>query len=130
METYAVRPYNGRYGDFDISTLFWGALVFLALFVFCLFAWRAIDWLRNRRKSDGVTVDAGEPGDRWDQAISRPPGDQYYGDEYGGMGGLGGMNQREQEELFSTYAPRKVRKAMKQRRKAREQAQKQSKGPN
>jgi hypothetical protein len=128
METYAVRPYNGRYGDFDISTLFWGALVFLALFVFCLFAWRVIDWLRNRRKSDGVPVDAGEPGDAWDQAISRPPGDQYYRDNYGGLGGLGGMTQREQEELFSTHAPRKVRKAMKQRRKARERAQKQSKG--
>jgi hypothetical protein len=25
MDTYAVRPYNGRYGDFDISTLFWGS---------------------------------------------------------------------------------------------------------
>jgi hypothetical protein len=90
---------------------------------------KAINGLRNRRKPDGVAVDAGERGDPWDRAISRPAGDQYYGGEYGGFGGLGGMNQREQEELFSTHAPRKVRKAMKQRRKAREQAQNQSKCP-
>jgi hypothetical protein len=91
----------------------------------------AIEWVRNRRKSDGVVVkvhlkDPEEPRDPWENAISRPPADYYgfsgyYGDE---LGGLGSMNQREQEELFSTYAPRKVRRAMKQRRKAREQAQK------
>ena len=73
-------------------------------------AWKAIEWLRNPRKSDdgalggGQTKDAGEP---WDQAISRPSGD-YYGDEAeGSLGGLGSMSQREQEEIFSTYAPPK-----------------------
>jgi hypothetical protein len=35
METHAVRAYNGRYGDFDMFTLFWGALVVVALFGFC-----------------------------------------------------------------------------------------------
>jgi hypothetical protein len=94
----------------------WGALIFLALFVSCLLAWKAIEWLRNRRKFDGVameegqTKDPGEPLEPWDQAISRPSADEYNGDEWGG---LGGMNQREQEEIFSTYAPRKVRKAAK-----------------
>ena len=63
METHAVRAYNGRYGDFDISTLFWGALVAVAVFGFCLFASKAINWLRNRRKPDGVAVDAGVRGD-------------------------------------------------------------------
>ena len=106
-------------------------MIVIALFVSCLLAWKAIGWVRNRRKSDGVVVevhlqDPEEPRDPWENAISRPPADYYgfsgyYGDE---LGGLGSMTQREQEELFSTYAPRKVRKAMKQRRKAREQAQK------
>jgi len=99
-------------------------------------AWKAIEWVRNRRKSDGVVVDGVHPKDPevprdpWENAISRPPADYYgfagyYGDE---LGGLGSMNQREQEELFSTYAPRKVRNAMKQRRKAREQAARKQNG--
>lgn len=130
MWTYVAATYPGGY-DFPISTLFWRAVIVVALFVSCLLAWKAIGWVRNRGKSGGVVVevhlkDPEEPRDPWENAISRPPADYYgfsgyYGDE---LGGLGSMTQREQEELFSTYAPRKVRKAMKQRRKAREQAQK------
>jgi hypothetical protein len=129
MEKYAVRPSNGQYGEFDISTLFWGALIVVALSVACLLASKAIGWLRNRRKFDGVAEEEGrtkDPEEPWDQAISRPSAD-YFGD---GGSGLGGMNKREQEEIFSTHAPRKVRKAMRARRQAREQAQKQSKRPN
>jgi hypothetical protein len=128
----AATRYDYRHA-FDIGTLFWGALIFLALFVSCFLAWKAIEWLRNRRKFDGAAVEGGHPEDpteAWDHAISRPLADHHYGDGWGGFGGFGGlgsMNQREQEELFSTYAPRKVRKAMKERRKAREQAQKPSK---
>ncbi|MDT5362215.1 MAG: hypothetical protein QOC69_3977 [Mycobacterium sp.] len=123
MDTYAAKYYPVHEHEFEISTLFWGALIFLALFVSCFLAWKAIEWLRNRRKFDGVVAEGGhtmDPEDLWDQAISRPLAD-HYGSE---LGGLGGMTQREQEELFSTYAPRNVRKAMKARRKAREQAQK------
>ena len=59
MAMYAVRPYNGPYGDFEISTLFWGALIFLALFVSCFLAWKAIDRLRNRRQFDGSALEGG-----------------------------------------------------------------------
>jgi hypothetical protein len=119
----AAMENDEYYHYFDIDTLFWGALIFLALFLSFFFAWKAIEWLRNRRKFDGTAVE--ESKDPWDHAISRPAADYYWDvGSFGGEGGLGSMNQREQEELFSTYAPRKVRKAMKQRRTAREQAQK------
>jgi hypothetical protein len=112
-------------------------LIFLALFVSCFLAWKAIEQLRNRRQFDGNAADEGhtrhpeEPSEAWaDQAISRPAADYHYWDmgSFGGLGGLGGMNQREQEQLFSTHAPRKVRKAMRARRRAQEIAQKQDKG--
>ena len=130
MGRYAVRPYHGPYGDFEISTLFWGALIFLALFVSCFLAWKAIERLRNRRQFDGAALEGGhmrhpeELSEAWaDQAISRPAADYDYGD-MGSFGGLGGMNQREQEELLLFAGTRKQRKAIKERRKAREQAQK------
>jgi hypothetical protein len=90
METYAATSYPPGY-DFPISTLFWGALIFVTLFVSCLLAWKAIEWLRNRRKFDDVVAERGhpkdpvEPWEPWDQAISRPSAD-YYGDELGGLG--------------------------------------------
>ena len=130
MEMYA--RYYGDY-DFPISTLFWGASVFLALFVSCFLVWKAIERLRNNlRKFDGAAVDEEhpkDPKDPWDQAISRPPADYHSSPGLGGggdnkFGGLGSMSQREQKELFSTYAPRRVRKEMRRRRTAREQAQK------
>jgi hypothetical protein len=107
-------------------------VIVVAIFVACFLAWKAIEWLRNRRESGDLVVDGVHakdpeaPQDSWENAISRPTADfsgfsGYYGDE---LGGLGSMTQREQEELFSTYAPRKVRKAMRERRKAREQATK------
>lgn len=127
MRNYAVSRYN-EYGEFDISTLFWGALIVVALVVACLLASKAIDWLRSRKKFDGVVTS--DPEEPWDQAISRPSAD-YFGDGgLGALGGLGGMNKREQEEIFSIYAPREVRKAMKERRRAREEAQRQSKRSN
>jgi hypothetical protein len=126
-----MRDY-GKYG-FPVSTLFWGALVFLALFVSCFLVWKAIERLRNNlRKFDSEAVDEGhpkDPKDPWGQAISRPLADYHSSPGLGGgveheLGGLGNMSQREQEELFSTYAPRRVRKEMQRRRTAREQAQK------
>ena len=56
MGTYAAATYPRGY-DFPISTLFWGAVIVIALFVSCLLAWKAIEWVRNRRKSDGVVVE-------------------------------------------------------------------------
>jgi len=142
MEMYAAHDPAGY--DFPISTLFWGALVFVALFVCCFFAWKAIEWLRTRGKVRSEVAEGrvpkvpkvpkvpGDPSESWaTQAISRPSGDRHYW-EMGSSGGLGVpeyMSQREQEEFFSTYAPRKVRKAMRASWKAREQAQKQQNKP-
>jgi hypothetical protein len=86
------RPRHNRHG-YDIDTLFWGALIFLALFVSCFLAWKAIERLRNRRKFEGAAGKAAR------------------------------TYQLQPEELVTLrYAPRKERKAMKERLKAREQA--------
>jgi hypothetical protein len=118
MEIYVAATYPGGH-DFPISTLFWGAVIVVAVLVSCLLAWKAIGWVRDRSNSGDVMDEATDP---WENAISRPSSDfsgfsGHYGDE---SGGLAGMNQWEQEELFSIYAPRKVRKRMRARRKARE----------
>ena len=109
-----------------IDALYWVFWIIPPLVVSLFLAWKAIEWLRDRREFDGTAVE--ESKDPWDQAISRPAADNNWGPASGGfggeLGGLGSMSQREQEELFSTYAPRKVRKEMQRRRKAREQAQK------
>jgi hypothetical protein len=42
--------------DFPISTLFWGALIFLALVVSWILAGKALEWLRNRKKPGGEAV--------------------------------------------------------------------------
>ena len=127
MGSYAAATYPQEYELF--FTLFWGVSIFVVLVVLCVFAWKAIEWIRDRRHVDGVALEHGQSKDPeapWEErAISRPSAafsgfSGYYGDE---MGGLGGMNQREQEDLFSIYAPRKVRKAMKARRRARERRQ-------
>jgi len=118
---------NGEYYKyFSIDTLFWGALIFLALFLSCFLAWKGIEWLRKRRKVDDAAAKGGhhkDPEDPWVHSISR------------GLAGHDGaalrqpppiagavMNQREQEEIFS--AAREARKEMQRRRTAREQAQK------
>ena len=125
MGSYAAGTYPQGYEL--ISAVFWGVSILVVLFAFCALAWKAAEWVRDRRHPDAVAED-GQPEDTDDpleRAISRPPGDYYdfagnYGDE---LGGLGSMTQREQEELFSIYAPRKVRKAMKARKRARERRQ-------
>ena len=67
MEMYAARYPRGH--EFPISTFFWGALIFLALFVFCFLAWKVVERRRNRGKSDGVAK-GGADSDvyqmRWD----------------------------------------------------------------
>ena len=63
METYAAKYYPRYDFDFPISTLFRGALIFLALVVACLLVGKAIEWLRNRRKFDAVAADGAHPKD-------------------------------------------------------------------
>jgi hypothetical protein len=121
MGIHVATAYPNGY-DLPISTLFWGAVIVVALFVACLLVSKALGWVRGRRQSRDVPD---EPTDPWEKAISRPASDfsgfsGFYGDE---AGGLGGMSQREQEELFSVYAPRKVRRIMRARKKARERRQ-------
>lgn len=111
--------------DFAIGNLFWGSLIFIAIFGVCFFSVMAVRRLLDRRPADSATIGPPETGvDPWaDNVISRPHNDVNHAPWSGGdTGGFEGMTQREQEIFFSTYAPRKVRKAMRQRRKLRDQA--------
>jgi hypothetical protein len=118
---------NDEYYDYlSIDTLFWGALIFLALFLSCFLAWKGIEWLRKRRKVDDAAAKGGhhkDPEDPWVHSISRGLAG-HDGAALGQPPPIAGavMNQREQEEIFS--AAREARKEMQRRRTAREQAQK------
>ena len=111
---------------YDIDVLFWGAVIVLAVFVSCFFAWKAIESLRKRRKVDDAAAKGGhhkDPEDPWVHSISRALAGHdgaALGQEPPITGAV--MNQREQEEIFS--AAREARKEMQRRRTAREQAQK------
>ena len=52
MEMYEAYYPPGY--DFPISTLFWGAVIFVALVAACLLVGKAIETPRNRRKFDGA----------------------------------------------------------------------------
>ena len=92
MGTHVAATYPRGY-DFPISTLFWGAVMVIALFVSCRLAWKAIGWVRNRRRSDGVVVevrlqDPEDPGDPREKRDFKTAADYYvfsgyYGDELG-----------------------------------------------
>jgi hypothetical protein len=136
---------------YDISPLFWGALIFLALFVSCLLAWKAIEWLPNRRKFDGagavnhqrVPTTTAQPITAQSRPVTKPhrrPAELAGGDTVEGghikdpqddplvdilfHRAPGGFSKREEEEFLLIHGPRKVRKAIRERRDAREQAQK------
>jgi len=128
MERYLP---TGRYGDdphaVDIpDTLFWGALIFLALFLCFL----AIKWLRKPTKM--VVQPRAEPA--WE---GEPMAEPSAAETAALVRLLAGTSeQQEEEEFLLAYGTRKQRKAIKQRRareqreaikerwKAREQAQK------
>jgi hypothetical protein len=136
-----MQMYARYYGDYDfpISTLFWGALIFLALFVSCFLVWKAIERLRNgkkpsapprtqrRRQPQQAPIlpplerrqmkDPADPANPYDSSFA--PSWARYADE-----GMGGMNEREEEDFFLAFGTRKHRKAIKERRKAREQGRK------
>ena len=90
----------------DSSTLFWGALIFVALVALCLLASKAIKTARNKRRADGEEPSA--------QATSQPTG---YG--YGsGLGSFASMIVAGNEDSSSDHASRKARKPAKARRNA------------
>src|SRR5262245_50323764 len=55
MEMHAANDPPGS--DFAIEALFLVTLIVTALFVSCVLAWKAIAWLRNRKKGDGVAAE-------------------------------------------------------------------------
>ena len=105
MEIYA----SFRQEDYDTltgsSTVFWGALIFVALVALCLLASKAINTARNKRNADGKEF--------LGQATSRPPANGY-GIALGNFASTIVAG----EDSSSGHASRKVRKATKARRKA------------
>jgi hypothetical protein len=95
-------------------------LIVIALFVFCVLAWKAIEWLRNRRKSDGVAAE-GEQKPCVPEGFGRalPPTFSVYGESLSHLTDMAGFSDRE-EEFLLLHGPKQVRKAIKERRKARE----------
>ena len=114
MEMHAANDAPGS--GYAIEALFVVTLIVLALFVSCFLAWKAIAWLRNRRKCDGVAAE-GEQKPYAPQGFGRALGGSHRTD-------MAGFSEREEEEFLLHHGPKQVRKAIKERRKAREKAQK------
>jgi hypothetical protein len=74
------------------STLFWDAVIFVALLAWCLFAGKAIERLRNRGKT---------PKKFLGQAISRPSADDYGSD----LGNFASMIVSGKEDSSSAHVP-------------------------
>ena len=89
----------------------------------CVLAWKAIEWLRNRRKADGVAA-GGEQKPFVPEGFGREGFGSALPPEGSQLTDLAGFSTREEEEFLLHHGPKKVRKAIKERRKAREQAQK------
>ena len=113
MERYLP---TGRYGDdphaVDIpDTLFWGALIFLALFLCFL----AIKWLRKPTKM--VVQPRAKPA--WE---GQPMAEHSAAETAALVRILAGrseqLSEQQEEELLLVYGTRKQRKAIKERRKA------------
>ena len=76
---YAARYPRGY--DFPISTLFWGAVIFVALVAACLLVGKTIETPRNRRKFDGagavnqqhVPATPAEPTTAQSRPVTKPP---------------------------------------------------------
>jgi len=112
MDRYLPTVRYGRLDDphaVDIpDTLFWGALIFLALFLLCFLA---IKWLRKPPK----TVVQQRPKPAWEGE----PVAEHSAAETAALVRLlaGTSEQQEEEEFLLAYGTRKQRKAIKQRRK-------------
>jgi hypothetical protein len=149
MEIYAAQYPRGY--DFPINTLFWGAVIVVALVAACLLVGKAIEGPRNRRKFDGagaanqqrVPATPAQPITAQSRPVTKPHrrlAEPVGGDtvEVGHIkdpeddplvnilfrSGPEGFSEREEEEFLLIHGPRKVRKAIRERRHAREQAQK------
>jgi hypothetical protein len=120
MEMHAAN--DAPESDYAIEALFLLTLIFLALFVSCVLAWKAIAWLHNRRKFDGVATEAEHLKKPYvPEGFGRALGD---GSSLSHLTDMGGFSEKEEEEFLLHHGPKKVRNAIKERRKAREQAQK------
>jgi hypothetical protein len=148
MGTYLAATYP-RY-DFPISTLFWGAVIFVALVAAWLLVAKTIETPRDRKKyDDAVAVKrppsaATKPHRRLADLVSddkvegghiKDPEDDPLVNSLldrrtwrrvadGESTDIAGFSEHEQEEFLLIYGPPKVRKAIRERRNAREQAQK------
>ena len=149
MEMYAAYYPPGY--DLPISTLFWGAVIVVALVAACLLVGKAIEGPRNRRKFDGagaanqqrVPAPPAQPITAQSRPVTKPH--RRLAEPVGGdtveaghikdpendplvnilfRHGPEGFSEREEEEFLLIHGPRKVRKAIRERRHAREQAQK------
>jgi hypothetical protein len=125
MEMYAAHYPRGY--DFPISTLFWGALIFVALVASFLVVGNAIGWLRNPTKTvvrprpqPRVSTLDGEQMTEPFVPETKPFVPQGFGRALGDD--MAGFSEREEEEFLLTYGPRKVRKAIRERRNARDRA--------
>ena len=142
MEMYAAYYPPGY--DFPISTLFWGAVIFVALVAACLLVGKTIETPRNRRKFDGaggvnqqhVPATPAEPTTAQSRPVTKPRRRlaELVGDDEVEGGHIKDpeddplvnslLDKRDEEEFLLIYGPPKVRKAIRERRNAREQAQK------
>jgi hypothetical protein len=119
MEMHAANYPRGS--DDVVAALLLVTLIVLALFVLCFLVFKAIEWLRNRRKCDGVAAEGEQ----------KPYAPEGFGREGFGaavrrshLTDMAGFSEREEEEFLLLHGPKQVRKAIKERRKAREQPQK------
>ena len=142
MEMYAAYYPPGY--DFPISTLFWGAVIVVALVAACLLVGKTIETPRNRRKFDGaggvnqqhVPATPAEPTTAQSRPVTKPRRRlaELVGDDEVQGGHIKDpeddplvnslLDKRDEEEFLLIYGPPKVRKAIRERRNAREQAPK------
>jgi hypothetical protein len=113
METYLP---TGRYGNdphvVDIpDTLFWGALIFLALFMLCFLTTK---WLRKPTKM--VVQPHVKPA--WEEEPMAEPSAAETAALVRILAGRSEqLSEKQEEEFLLVYGTRKQRKAIKQRRK-------------
>ena len=80
MEMYAAVLRRDEYDAVtNSSTLFWGALIFIALVASCLFISKLINRPRTKRNTDSLAT-GGNPKSPSAQAISNPCGGGYGSD--------------------------------------------------
>ena len=106
MEMYVAR--NHYMYDQPIGTLLAGLLAFLVLFVCCFFAWKAIEWMRNRGEdhaAEDQDLYSTGPQDPWHRERSNWSADP----------------DREDEEFLLTFGSPEEREAIKKRRRSRNQ---------